>query len=206
MFVFIDDSGDANLQVRPYYALSAVAFRIKAETDGIGDRIHELRKNWGKKDGFEFKFSKLDPDRQTEFFQRVRDSPLRYASCVLRKKAAMGKSWLQRTSVYERVMRDLVAVLGVYFKTVDDAQDKPLRVSVVADECTDPDYWKHLDAAFGKLHSKDGLRMAKKPKPGKSASWNLLQLADMVCGAARWDTPEYRKLLTQGCLDIRQLP
>jgi Protein of unknown function (DUF3800) len=208
MFVFIDDSGDVGVPgMRPYFALSAVVFQTEEERDGAGHAVHELRKKWGRADSFELKFWNLRPQLRTEFFVRIGDMPFRYASCVLWKDRVSGRRWRDRRYVYERVIRGLVGELVPYLREADAAQDKPLKVGVVADEHDDPDYWRLLKAEFYKLRSKDGSGMVKgKVRPGKSSSSNVLQFADLVCGAARWDTDAYRKFIAVQCLKICILP
>jgi hypothetical protein len=113
---------------------------------------------------------------------------------------------MERLYVYESVIREVVDELTPYLRQVDAAQVKPLKVRVVADRNDDPDYWCLLKAAFFRLRSKDGSGMVKSVKPGKAASSNFLQVADLICGATRWNEPTYRKLISTQCLGIRSLP
>jgi hypothetical protein len=207
MFVFIDESGDVDVPgITPYFALSAVVFATAEDKNGIEGAILQLRQEWGKKlrEG-EFKFVWLDDEGRKKFFVKVGDLPFKYSSCVLLKEG-LGRQWKEKGYVYERVIRELVDGLTPYFREVDAAQDKPLKVRVVADEHEDPDYWRLLKARFYSLRSKDGSGMVKSVKPGKSVSSRLLQFADLVCGASRWDTNDYRLFVAAQCLERRLLP
>lgn len=207
MFVFIDDSGDVDLPGnRPYYALSAIAFNTEDERDGAESTILQLRQEWSKPlRRNEFKFAILNHDDRIRFFEKVGDLPFKHASCVLWKDGLKGR-WRDRCFVYEQVIGEMVNGLLPYFREVDIAQKKPLKIRVVADECDDPEYWRRLKERFYGLRSKDGSGMVKSVVPGRSRSSSLLQMADLVCGANRWDSRDYRRFVAVQCLDRHQLP
>ena len=83
-----------------------------------------------------------------------------------------------------------------------------MKVRTCFDELRDPRYKEIVGAEFGKVHAKDGSKMVPRGrvKMGRSRSSNLLQLADLFCGASRWDTDAYRQYVTTQCLEIRPLP
>jgi hypothetical protein len=206
MFVFMDESGTADIPgPQPYFALSAIAFQTEGSRDQMNDIAKQLRQEWRVKATFEFRFVDLNHDNRTKFFVKVGGLSFRHSTCVLRKEG-LGGQWAERCYLYERVLREVVGGLMPFFRQVDAGQHKPLKVRVVFDEHKDPDYSRILKAEFGKLRSKDGSRMVVGVKPGRSRSSNLLQLADMVCGAARWDTSTYRKFIAAQCLRIYNLP
>lgn len=208
MFVFMDDSGDAPLPgMQDYFALTAIAFQTEASRDGMDAAISAIRPKWGKGANFEFKFTNLGDQRRTEFFGTIAPLPFKYSSCVLQKSGLRGQ-WTDKCYAYERVIREVVNGLIPHFRQVDEAQKKPLKIRVLADMHTDPDYLRLLQAEFGKLHAKDGTQMARRNhvKLGKSSSFNLLQLADLICGASRYATNAYRNQLSTSCLRIHELP
>lgn len=208
MFVFLDESGDAAVPgMKPYFALAALAFETADSRDEMEEALKQLRHNWGKKLNFEFKFIWLSEDERLKFFQRVGDLAFKHVGCVLQKDGISGQ-WTKKRYLYERVIREVVDGLKPYFRSVAVARDKPLRVRVTFDEHTDPDYSRLLKEQFGTLHAQDGSRMVPKQnvKPGKSKTSSLIQLADMLCGAIRWDTNIYRKYVSAQCLRLSALP
>jgi len=127
-------------------------------------------------------------------------------SCVLWKDGLSGHR--QVLCLYERVIREIVFGLDPHFREVDEAQEKPLRVHAVFDEFTDPEYERILRQEFGRLHAKEGFKMVPKEnlRKGRSRSSSLLQVVDMVCGAHRWNTNEYRKYVAAQRLRHVELP
>ena len=208
MFVFMDESGDTVVPgMKPYFALMALAFETADGRDNAEEALKQLRRNWGKKSTFEFKFIWLSEGDRLKFFQTVGNLAFKHAGCVLHKDE-IGGQWTAKRYLYERVIREVVDGLTPYFREVDSARDRPLRVRVTFDEHTDPSYYLLLKSQFARLHSKDGCSMVPKQnvKPGKSKTSSLIQLADMLCGAIRWDTNVYRKYVSAQCLRLANLP
>jgi hypothetical protein len=207
MFVFIDESGDLPIPgTKQYFALSAIVFETEERKQQMEHAIGNLRQEWGKKlNNNEFKFSKLDRDDRLRFFEHIGGLAFKHSCCILEKAGLRGQ-WLDRTYAYERVINELVDDLTPYFREVDSLQPTPLKIRVVFDQHDDPEYKRHLRAKFIRLRSKDGSGMVKSVKPGRSASSGLLQLADMVCGANRWDSSDYRNYIAAQCCQRRMLP
>ena len=208
MFVFLDESGTPSLQgPQPYFVVSAVAFQAELSWERAEVAVKQLRLDWGLNAAYEVKFAKLNGQRRTQFFEKLGGLQFKHSTCVLWKDR-LGGRWADRRYVYERVIREVVNGLEQHFREVDEAQVKPLRVHAVFDEYTDPEYERILKEAFGRLFAKDGLKMAPKEniKKGRSRSSSLLQVVDMVCGAHRWDTNEYRKYVVAQRLQYVELP
>jgi hypothetical protein len=208
MFLFLDESGTPALQgPQPYFAMSAIAFESEARRDVMEETIEQLRRDWGMNAAYEMKFVKLSHERRIGFFVKIGDLPFKVSSCVLRKEGLAGQ-WTDKCYLYERVIREIVNGLQPYFREVDAAQEKPLRVHAIFDEYTDPEYVRILKQELGRLYSKDGFKMMPKEnvKKGRSRTSSLLQVVDMVCRAYRWDTNDYRKYLTAQRLRHVELP
>lgn len=204
--VFLDEGGDAVIPGNePYFVISAAAFQTETHRDGMEGVIQDLREGWGKLKNNEFKFARLDHSGRTKFFVAIGDRTFKHCSCILRKEQ-LGGQWKKKVYVYERVIREVVGGLTPFFRELDAAQDNPLRVRVYFDQHTDPKYRNTLEQEFRKLHSKDGSAMIKDVTQGRSHSSWLLQLADMLCGAARWDSNDYRKFVAAQCLRRHTLP
>lgn len=208
MFVFLDESGTPALQgPQRYFAMTALAFQTEAMRDGMEEAVKQLRLDWGMNAAYEIKFAKLCHESRIAFFAKIGDLQFKLSSCVLWKEGLAGQ-WADRCYVYERVIREIVNGLSPYFREVDEAQVKPLRVHAVFDEYTDPEYIRILKEQLGRLRSKDGSKMVPKEnvKKGRSRTSSLLQAVDMVCGAHRWDTKDYRKYVAAQRLGHVELP
>jgi hypothetical protein len=210
MFVFMDESGNVDLPLtQPYFCLSAVAFQTEASRDEMDSTIAHLRNTWGRKLHQEFKFTELGHDGRMRFLTETAALHFRFASCVLRKDRIgnpLGQ-WKERSYRYERVIQAVVAKLTPHFRNVDAGTRKPLRVHATADQHDDPEYFHALRREFGKLRSRDGsVMLPKGVKPGRSSSSRLIQLADVLAGASRYETDVYRNLLTARCEGIVHVP
>jgi hypothetical protein len=204
--VFVDEGGDADIPGNErYFVLAAAAFQTETHRNEMEEAIRKLREGWGKLKNNEFKFSRLDHAGRTKFFVAVGDRTFKHCSCVLRKERLAGQ-WKKKAYVYERVIREVVGGLTPFFRELDAAQSNPLRVRVYFDQHTDSNYRRTLEREFRKLHSKDGSAMIKDVTQGRSDSSRLLQLADMLSGAARWDSNDFSKYVAAQCLRSHVLP
>jgi len=208
MFVFMDESGTAAIPgLQEYFAVSAIAFSTEESRDKAESAMKELRGELDRKATFEFRFSELSPAFRMRFFEKVAGLDFKHFSCLLWKNG-LGGQWGDECYVYERVFREVVQGLTPYLRELEAAQEKPMRVRVVHDEYTNPAYSLILAEEFGKVHRRDGHKMVPRQniKQGKSKSSSLIQLADMCCGAVRWESAEHRKYLTAKSLGVCNLP
>src|SRR5262249_5587999 len=166
MFVFADESGDADCPgMKPYFAFSAVAFADEASRDKFEAVVKIFRQD--NKLRPDLKFCKLSERLLTQFFIAVRNLRFRHSACIFRKVELTGQ-WKSKRYVHERVIREVVNGLALYFREVESENEKPLKVFVVHDEHTDPRYIKTIEDEFKKPRAKSGYPFVKDVKSGKS--------------------------------------
>ncbi|WP_149109056.1 DUF3800 domain-containing protein [Limnoglobus roseus] len=77
--------------------------------------------------------------------------------------------------------------MNEFYLIAEATKGSPLNEHVKVDRHTDADYFSLIRKGFLALKSprQPGAALVKKVKDGKSEVEDLIQLADMVCGAAR---------------------
>ena len=72
MQIFIDETGDPGFRIEDgssrFFIVALVIFEDKSEADKARSALKNLKKEWKKKDSYEFKFTKLSHFRKSEFF------------------------------------------------------------------------------------------------------------------------------------------
>jgi hypothetical protein len=170
----------------------AAAWLPTANLVPFRDCVRDLRKTLGRRDDYEFKFSKTHdrPDWRTEFFKLALGFGLRFTACAFDKRR------IQPGSVTPFAFHQTCAVvLATNLRdTYRDAETErcvaagknvPLREPVVVDSNEDASMLKAIEDAFRALRSNRDLAasLTNKPKFGDSRGDEGIQLADMVMGA-----------------------
>jgi hypothetical protein len=127
-----------------------------------------------------------------------------YMSFVFNKAKLYGEGFQYKNSFYKYAVNLLFQNLKPYLK----------NATVIFDRCGNRDFQHELKRYLGKrVIDKGREQLVKKIKTNDSQSNNLLQLADMVCGAvARYlrktkaDHLSYRKLISHRELLLRVWP
>ncbi len=177
MLIFMDESGDTGFKLNKissrYFVLTAVIFDSLEAAEKANEVVKEVRKELKRSESLEFKFSTGTNDRAKELFLRkLSRCDFRYRSVVIDKKTLMQREPDPKESIYMLVADQLFlraksriknATVFVDLITKSFVQDfnKYLRVRLNTD----------IEKLIGEIKHKD------------SKSNNLLQLADMVCGA-----------------------
>jgi hypothetical protein len=189
MPTFIDESGETG-PVSPFFRLAAVWLPTQADVEAYRSRIRQFQKETGLA-GYEYKSSKSPSlERRIAYFRAAMGHPFRFAVASVDKKhpewQAAGRSvihWACAVSL-------AVSLRGVYLEEEARRADatgrnQPLNELVVLDDNRDRRFLAVIKQKFREQRS--GLRPAS-PLIGKvkfrgSGSEELIQLADMVCGA-----------------------
>ena len=194
MPTFIDESGDPGpAEHSPrFFRLAAVWFETFDHTALFVESVARLRRDDLKvSEAFEFHFTDLSHPQRVAFFEVAAEHPFVFTACSFDKNRCDRRT-LTKEMICRACLAHLTGELHPYYLLAEEekatgAVPVPLYERVVFDESRDPDYLKLLKEGFKTLVSGRGgtAKLVKSVKPGKSKSATCIQLADMVCGAAR---------------------
>ena len=186
MHLFIDESGDCGMKTTsaPLFALTAVILEDQTAIQEAEAAIARVRSGLGKKNEYEFHFTRIGHEARLAFLEELASSPFQFTSVILEKsKIEVPRPWREKKFFYEQVIGMLTEQLKPSLLAVRERVTKPVKARVIADDNQDPVYFTALRDRFVALKDSVGRSLISKVKPGRSNSSDLLQLADMVCGS-----------------------
>jgi hypothetical protein len=178
MLVFIDESGDPGMKLQggssAYFTVTLLIFEDRDEATAADRRIGLLKREMRLPDYFEFHFANLRNDFREEFLKAVSTYEFFYSSIVINKAKLTGKGFQFAESFYKYTC-------SLVFENV-----KPLlrAATVIIDGSGSRKFREQLSTYLKKrVSTRGGDKLISKVKLQNSRSDNLLQMADMVCGA-----------------------
>ena len=187
MPTYIDESGDTghSKDSMPFFRLAAVWVPSLDEAEALREEIRRFRQEIQLPQTYEFKFGKShnQPERRRGFFQAARRREFRYAVCSIAKT---GEYWRKASSedLYWAAATTLsVAMRSIYLQAENPT--KALDDPIFVDDNGDRKFLKAIATAFRGLKSRyhEQLPIVRKPEFRDSQTDELIQLADMLCGA-----------------------
>ena len=197
MLVFVDESGDPGMKLglgsSEFFVLTLVIFENNEEairTDGLINKIREEQKLHPLS---EFKFNKLRDSGRRHFLKSVAKHDFIYYSVVINKAKLTGKGFAFKEPFYKYVC-------SLAFNNAKQHLDNAV---IIIDGSGSREFKQQLQNYIkGKVNDKNDVRTCiKKIKIEDSKKNNLLQLADMVCGAvaksytSKWENISYRSII-----------
>lgn len=179
MLVFVDESGDPGLKNKTgsskVFVLTLVVFTDRGEANEVDALISELRAVWGLHSHFEFKFNKMRDDLRKRFLTEISSRQFTYYSMVINKDKINSKGLSYKESFYKYVCS----------LAFENARHLLERAIIVIDGSGSREFRQQLQTYLKhKLNNKEELvPCISKVKINDSKKNNLLQLADMICGA-----------------------
>lgn len=179
MLVFVDESGDTGLKVTEgssqFFTVALVVFEEDDEALACDDRITLLRRELNKADGFEFHFRENSDNIREAFFNAVVPYNFFYFAFVINKAQITGPGFQFKDVFYKYVC-------GLVFENAKPYLDNAI---VKIDGSGNREFKTQLASYLRKKMNtpKSPSQHIKKVSTPDSAGNNLLQLADMVCGA-----------------------
>ena len=178
MLVLIDESGDCGLKFgkgsSDYFTCVAVVFSDAFSMNACDRTIDGLKMEMKKRSYFEFHFSSSSDRTRRAFLQTVSHEDFTYAGFVVDKRKLYSRKFRNPKEFYE-------FSVGIVCEHV-----KPLlnNAKIIIDRNGDRAFRQQLERRLkAQMTDKDGTCRIKKVVMETSHSNNLLQLADMVCGA-----------------------
>jgi hypothetical protein len=194
MPTFIDESGDTGPNPDPkncYFHLAAVWVPSHDVAEAFRDNVRSLRQQLKIRRDYEFKFSKTwnYPSYRRAFFEAAMQHEFRFAVSSIDKRDkdwcnAAGEVFHWASAVYlASSLRD--TYIEAQQTLINAGSKSPLRDVVVVDDNDDSNFLKIVRTAFGGLGAacKPPLHLIGKVRFRGSGPDELVQLADMVCGA-----------------------
>ena len=178
MLVFVDESGDSGMRGKPtssdFFVVVAVLFENTDEADRCDQRISLLREELGWHPNSEFKFSKLSATLRKKFLRAISPYDFSYFTFVMDKRKLTAEGFTYKSSFYKFPVRMLFQNAKAYLSSA----------TVIIDRCGEREFRNQL-RTYLKKHINDPTseKSIHKVKMQESHRNNLLQLADMVCGA-----------------------
>lgn len=178
MFVYVDESGDSGVKGKKdsseFFIVTAIIFQNREDAEECSNIIDQLRKELNWNANHEFKFNKLSAQYRRRFLRAVAESKFTYCTVVIDKKLLSGPGFQYKNSFYKYPIRML-------FQNSKEYLDEAI---VTIDKTGEREFRKEIES-YLKRHtntSSDSVCI-KKVRMQDSHRDNLLQLADMVCGA-----------------------
>jgi len=189
MPTFIDESGETG-QVSLHFRLGAVWFPTHAAAEAFRSQIREFQRRIGL-EGYEFKFSKrMRRERRAAYFQIALAHPFRFTIASVDKHDIAWQA-ARPSVIHWACAVSLASTLrSVYLaeetrRNGQSRNDLPLNELVIVDDNQDRKFLAIIKETFRGLRSgvRRGASLVGKVKFRGSGPEELIQLADMVCGA-----------------------
>lgn len=181
MLVFVDESGDPGMKLdkgsSPFFVITTVVFRDRSEAQKCDDGISALRAELKLSPKKEFHFNKDGDAIRDAFFGCIAKYSFSYSAIVLNKGRVTGPGFQFKDSLYKYTVR--LAFENIFHQLCG--------ATIVFDRCGGREFNQQLKNYLRKrINEKAGNSdhgKVKKVKDESSATNNLLQMVDMVCGA-----------------------
>ena len=194
MPTFIDESGDTGsdpIASSAHFRLAAVWVPSAEHAEAIRDGIRSVRQQLKLRTDYEFKYSKTwnYPERRLAFFEAVMNLEFRFAASSIDKSAG---DW-QHAARYQYFRASGVALSAslrsTYLHALEVKQGRApaqhLNELIIVDDNEDAKFLEAIKETFRDLGSNCEPRrfLIGKVRFGGSKPDEMIQLADMVCGA-----------------------
>ncbi len=178
MLVFIDESGDSGFKFgrgsSTYFVVTAVIFGSNFNADACDRSIEELRRTLRVSPFYEFHFAESPDSIRERFLCRAVTERFAYHAFVLNKRKLYGEMFQDATTFYNFAVSIVC----------ENARPLLVDAKVVIDKCGDRAFKRQLEKHLKqKMTDEDGTCRIRKVGMEASHTNNLVQLADMICGA-----------------------
>lgn len=179
MLVFVDEAGDTGLKLDKgssrYFIVTLVLFEENEEAEAADTRIALLRRELGLAADFEFHFNETPERIKEAFFDATVRYSFFYFAIVINKAKLYGPGFKVKESFYKYAA-------SLVFQ---NAQQYLTDATVVLDGSGSREFKRQLTSYLNRKVNEpgSGRRRIRRVKLQDSSKNNLIQLADMVCGA-----------------------
>lgn len=208
MLVFVDESGDTGMRLEKrgtsqFFVVTAVIFEDREEAEACDEAIKQLRESLGWRVDSEFHFSRLNREHRLRFLSHVAEFQFFYFSIVLNKAKLTGPGF-QFKDPFNKYAVNLV---------FQNAKPHLTNATVIIDGKGELRFRRELQAYLKKRVNDEDQSVIRKVKLEASHTNNLLQLADIVCGAIarslqpnKPDARDYRRVIRHREIKVQVWP
>lgn len=208
MLAFVDESGDAGLKIgkgsTAHFIVALVLFEENDEAQAVDQRISLLRRELRLSPNFEFHFNKCRSDIRIAFLKAIMPYNFFYFGIVINKAKLYGEGFQHKETFYKYISSLVFENAKPY---LDDA-------TVVFDGSGSKDFRSQLQTYLKRrINSPNSGRKIRKVKIEDSSRNNLIQMADMVCGAiarsqhaVKKDAQDYRTVIKSREIYVQTWP
>ena len=189
MPTFIDESGNTGRIEKGgtnYFRLVAVWVPSNDVANVFREAVRQLRRSLELNPRYEFKFSNTHthPKWRSQFYRLALEFPFQFVVVNIDKRES-GWNQSRGSEQHWACATELAAILRPTYLSAEMERGGPLREPVVVDDNKDKDFLKIIMRQFHALKSgqNPATKLVGKVAFRDSASDEMLQLADMVCGA-----------------------
>jgi hypothetical protein len=179
MLVFLDESGDAGFKFglgsSLFFVVTLVIIRDRQVATDLDNTIANLRLRLRTPVDYEFHFTNTKTLWRESFMKEINGFDFRYYSIVINKPALFGERFRSKESFYKFACRIVL----------QNATRELTNATVVLDGCGSREFQRQLGSYLRRTVNDPTAPevVIRKLKVQDSKRNNLLQLADMVCGA-----------------------
>lgn len=177
MIIAVDDSGDPGLKLGKgssnYFVIASILFRDDLDAEETALKIKRLRQKLGWQPKHEFKFRKTSPEIRKLFLTEIRNCPFVVSLVILDKKAyATNKDFRNDASkLYNATILKSFQTFTIELR----------QAHILIDGESGSTYRRNVKTFFRKNLPKGAMNQLTYRD---SVNDNLVQLADMIAGAA----------------------
>lgn len=196
MLAFVDEAGDPGLKLEKgssrYFIVTLVIFEEHDEAEAADSRIGLLRRELGLQSDFEFHFTETPERIKEAFFDAIVPYGFFYFSIVVNKTKLYGPGFKFKESFYK------YAASLVF----ENAKQHLVDAIVIFDGSGNREFKRQLKTYLArKVNTREGAGKIRKVKLQDSRRNNLIQPADMVCGAV---ARSFKRKRRKGQRDFRR--
>lgn len=208
MLVFIDESGDPGFDIErgasELFVVAAVMFQNDDDAERCSSRIDLVRGELGLPEHVEFRFVKSSHTVRLRFLEQVAGHNFFYLGIVIDKRKLTRRQFPSSSAFYEYIVGLSLEFLRPHLQ----------GAAVDVDRGGSADFGKRLCRQISKnLKGQDGKPLLKRIRTVASKGSNLMQLADMVCGAIarsfrgrKADDVVYHKIIQHREIGVHERP
>ena len=178
MIIAVDDAGDPGLKLKEgsskFFIIAAVLFEDGLDAEETALKIKRLRQKLGWQQRHEFKFRKTSPEIRKLFLSEIKNCRFEVSLVILDKAdvAEVKEFKNDASKLYNAVI----------LKSLQAFDGKLKQIHILVDGESGSTYRRNVKTFFRKHLPKGTMRQLTYRN---SAEDNLVQLADMIAGAAR---------------------